>query len=137
MLNPDGTVSVTPSCTNALTFYLSNGTLTAAGLYAQVSPTNVSLGSADFAFGPDNPADIEGSFAAPGGILSWDNIAFDNGQAMFAFPTSGQGLVVAVFNGVLPDGYAEVELSVMASGGTAASSGLCFPYELGTFADGV
>jgi hypothetical protein len=124
MLDSDGTVSITNSCANALDFYLSNGTLTANGLYAQVTQANVTAGSAAFTFGPDNLSDIEGSFSAQGDALTWSNIQFSGGKAGFAFPTSGQGLVMVVFNGVLPPGYTAISLTAMSSGGAGAASGM-------------
>jgi hypothetical protein len=132
MLDSDGTVSITNSCPNALDFYLSNGTLTANGLYAQVAQANVTAGSADFTFGPDNPTNIEGSFSVSGGVLTWSNVQFSGGEAGFAFPTSGQGLVMVVFNGVLPPGYTAISLTAMSSGGAAAASGM-FPSTINSF----
>jgi hypothetical protein len=128
VLESDGTVSITNSCTNAVEFFLSNGTLTSNGLHAQVTLANVTTGLADFTFGPDNSLDIETTFSVPGDVLTWSNGLFTGGQAIFAFPLSGEGFVVVVFNGIIPAGYAQITLSDMILGGAAANSGKYAPH---------
>jgi hypothetical protein len=105
-----------------------NGTLTSNGLYAQVTLAKVTAGLADLTFGPDNSLDIETTFSVPGGVLTWSNGLFTGGQAIFAFPLSGEGLVVVVFNGIIPAGYAQLTLSGMGLGGAAANSGKYAPH---------
>jgi hypothetical protein len=102
---------------------LSNGTLTANGLYAQVTPASVTAGAADLTFGPENASGIETTFSAPGGVLTWSNGLFTGREAIFAFQTSGAGLVIVIFDGVVPSGYTQITLTAMISGGAAAISG--------------
>jgi len=120
ILNSDGTVSVTDNCSDALLFWISNGTLTANGLYAQVTPAIVtSVGMANFTFGPNNPSDLEGAFSYPGGEITWSNALFTGVEAEFAFPTSGVGLVIVIFNGNLPLGYTPITLTAIMTDGSA------------------
>jgi hypothetical protein len=122
VLDPSGTVSATSNCTNAIVFDLANGTLTANGLYAQATPDDATAGTATLTFGPYNPSADETTFGVSNGVLTWTNPAFVNAgnEAVFVFPTSGQGLVKVVFQGSLPDGYTPILLNV---GDAETSSG--------------
>jgi hypothetical protein len=124
-LDPDGTVSITNSCTSAAIFTLTTYLRVSVGdLFAFVSPANVTAGSSDFTFGVDDPANIEGNFSAPTGVPTWNNDLFVGGEAIFGFPTSDSGLVIVSFNGSLPHGYFEPAFSLLLTNSLAALAGM-------------
>jgi hypothetical protein len=123
-LNPNGTVSITNSCISAAIFTLTpDHRLRIGELYAFVSPTNASEGLSDFTFGPANPANIEGSFTAPGEVLSWSNNLFVQDQAIFGILNSGSGPVIVSFNRPLPSGYFSPVISLLMM--NSAAAGMC------------
>jgi hypothetical protein len=124
VLDPNGQVSATSNCTNAIVFDLANGTLAANGLYAQATPDDIAAGTATLTFGPYNPSAYETTFSVGDGVLTWTNSAFANAgnEVVFVFPTTGPGLVNVVFQGSSPDGYTPILLNV---GDAETGSGLC------------
>ncbi|KAE8446976.1 hypothetical protein EG329_011458 [Mollisiaceae sp. DMI_Dod_QoI] len=112
LLNPDDTVSVVDSCASAPMFTINyNGTLSINGLFAQATNEQILSGSMQLTFGPDSTSSdvVETKFSFPNNVLTWTNVNFNtpDHQAIFAFPDSGTGDVLVVFDTAtpLPPGY--------------------------------
>ncbi|CZT12740.1 uncharacterized protein RCO7_10899 [Rhynchosporium graminicola] len=109
VLDVNGTVSITDQCSEAVIFTIgTDKRLRVGGVTAYATPSDIALGNSPFRFGPSDSANVEQDFTYPNSFLSWDNNSFPGDHhAVFGFPSSGQGIVVAAYDGTVPPGYTE------------------------------